>query len=137
MVVSKAGWVLRPGRLPAFIFRYPHSVLVVIRLFSMICSICTLMIWHSAQRQFSHDSGFNLIAIFDLLSLLCILLSLWFTIQKFYYVKLDAAFSLTSVIFILGGVAVTGSVSEDVNTNDLFYIIGSSFWSIFTKIVTS
>ncbi|CAD5223577.1 unnamed protein product [Bursaphelenchus okinawaensis] len=123
MVVSTAGWFLKPGRLPRYIFNYPHSVLIVVRVFSTLCSICTLIIWNSAKRQFSHDSGFRLVAVFDLLSLLCILLSFWFTIQKFYYVKLDAVFSFTSIVFILAGIAVTGSVSEDVKTNDLFYII--------------
>jgi hypothetical protein len=88
-----------------------------------VCAIAILFIWNSAKRHLENDQVFPIIAIADLLSLFFILLSLWFTVQKFFYVKLDAALSFMSLIFIIGGLSSTCSISFESDTNDIFYII--------------
>ncbi|KAI6199589.1 nucleoprotein [Aphelenchoides besseyi] len=111
------------GSLPAFIFSYPFSVLLVVRLYAVVCNIAILFIWHSTSPSFATDNSFTFVVIADLITLLLIIISLWFTIQKFFYVKLDAILSTISIIFVICGLSAASSTEVDPKNNDLFYII--------------
>jgi hypothetical protein len=80
------------------------------------------------------DKTAALVAICDLIALLMLLISLWFTVQKFFYVKLDAILTSISLIFIIGGLVGACSGMEKSDTNHLFYII-VSFKHLLTLII--
>ncbi|KAI6213359.1 hypothetical protein M3Y94_00141000 [Aphelenchoides besseyi] len=116
------------GSLPAFIFSYPFSVLLVVRLYAVVCNIAILFIWYSTSPGFATDDIFTFVVIADLITLLLITISLWFTIQKFFYVKLDAILSATSIVFVVCGLSAASSTQVDPKNNDLFYIIISHLY---------
>ncbi|KAI6218036.1 Protein F57B1.5 [Aphelenchoides fujianensis] len=111
------------NRLPAFVFGYPFNVLLIARLFAVVCNIAVLFIWYAASEEFAFDHAFTAVAVADLVALLFVLISLWFTVQKFFYVKLDAIFTSCSLVCLLAGLASAASIRIDPKNDDLLYII--------------
>lgn len=66
-----------------------------------------------------------LVAVCDLIALLLLLITLWFIVQKFFYVKLDAALTTSSLFFVISGIVSACSGTQKSDTNHLFYIIVS------------
>lgn len=86
-----------------------------------MCLLSILFICYSARVHL--DKTAALVAICDLIALLMLLISIWFTVQKFFYVKLDAILTSISLIFIIAGLVSASSSTLKSDTNHLLYII--------------
>jgi hypothetical protein len=117
---------------PEYLFRYPFSPLVVAKLFSIvspsyfeptpsinklfqICIILQLLIWrqlHASPHVNSHPL-YTFIAISDLLALLLVSISLWFMLQKFFWLQIDTALTGFALLFTVMGLYCTWSLHSE------------------------
>ncbi|KAI6190097.1 Protein F57B1.5 [Aphelenchoides bicaudatus] len=122
-------------KLPAFIFTYPFTVLLIARLYSLICLLAILYISYAGRKHVGREV--TLVAIADIIALLFMLIAMWLMLQKFFYIKLDAALTLTSIIFIIGGLIAACSLEQIVvDSNHIFYIIISHFYLFISQLFT-
>uniref|UniRef100_A0A1I7YPQ6 DUF4149 domain-containing protein n=1 Tax=Steinernema glaseri TaxID=37863 RepID=A0A1I7YPQ6_9BILA len=99
-----------------YVISYPFSPIFVAKLHHFVSFLLVAYLWIKNRAvNFPDSSAFSLLAVFDLLALLCSLLSVWLLVQKCYIVKLEIGFSIASIVLlILGSSCATAAYDESM-----------------------
>ncbi|TKR87438.1 hypothetical protein L596_011836 [Steinernema carpocapsae] len=103
-----------------YVISYPFSPIFVAKVHHFVSFILVAYVWlQNRPVHFNSSTAFSFLAVFDLLSLLGTLLSVWLTVQKCYIVKLELGFTISSIVLLLLGSFCTFPLYDE----DVKYIL--------------
>ncbi|KAI1714921.1 hypothetical protein DdX_08194 [Ditylenchus destructor] len=125
-------WAANGGHVPNYLLHYPFSPVLIAKLYCITSSILMLVIWFQIRdrRDLHSDYNFISIAIADLISLLFFTISLWFALQKFFWVKLETVLNMLSLFFTSIAILATLNIDKRRSNlgNQVFYLLVPHFY---------
>ncbi|KAF1751166.1 hypothetical protein GCK72_017720 [Caenorhabditis remanei] len=105
---------------------YPFNVLSISKITVIILLILSLYGWDVKQRT----SGSNfLLAIYDILEIGVASISLWFIVQKFYWLKVESVFNMIGILLSLASISTSFVTTlEPASMQSLTHILTLSIW---------
>ncbi|KAK0412013.1 hypothetical protein QR680_005981 [Steinernema hermaphroditum] len=106
-----------------YVISYPFSPIFVAKVHHFVAFVLLAFLWiRNRAVNFAHSTSFTLLAVFDLLALLCSLLSVWLTVQKCYIVRVEIGFSTASIVLLTLGSLCTFPIYDENIKNVLHAI---------------
>ncbi|GMS79939.1 hypothetical protein PENTCL1PPCAC_2114 [Pristionchus entomophagus] len=116
-----------------YLIVYPFLPLTISKGCALLLYIISIVVWMSRQWSFSSSSIVTISPIFDLISIALLLVTLWFTLQKFFWRKLEMGlnvFGLLLCIFTTFLLLINHPSSFSIYDNILFnHILLTASWS--------
>ncbi|CAI2355437.1 unnamed protein product [Caenorhabditis sp. 36 PRJEB53466] len=117
-----------PGdnRFYKYLVVYPFNVLSIGKITIIILLIFSLYGWDAEQKT----SGTNfLLAIYDILAIGVAAVSLWFIVQKFYWLKVEAVFNIIGMVLSIASISTSFVVTlVPASIQSLTHILTLSLW---------
>ncbi|CAJ0939954.1 unnamed protein product, partial [Mesorhabditis belari] len=116
-----------------YLFVYPFLPLTIAKFLNLFLHVESVVIWQLTSLHLNHSFISFLIPFCDLVSIAFLLISLWFTVQKFYWKKVECCFSLCGFFFNFISLAVIfeSNFQHGIIYNILFNHLLSIFSWIF------
>uniref|UniRef100_A0A915DCQ5 Uncharacterized protein n=1 Tax=Ditylenchus dipsaci TaxID=166011 RepID=A0A915DCQ5_9BILA len=124
------------GKVPRYLCHYPYSPLIVAKVYLTICIAVCLVMWNELKPWLRTSYLFTGMAVLDLLSLLFTLISLWFALQKFFWVKLESALTIFSLVFICLAAYCVHNIQTKLNHVELSYLTACHGYMVLVQVFT-
>ncbi|GMR58904.1 hypothetical protein PMAYCL1PPCAC_29099 [Pristionchus mayeri] len=124
-----------------YLIVYPFLPLTISKSSSLILYVISIVAWMTREWRFPSSSIVTLSPIFDLISVAILLVTLWFTLQKFFWRKLEMGMNIFGLILcsfttflLLINHSSNLSMYDNILYNHILLVVSWTFnvvWSTF------